>query len=191
VTYSPGYLEQHREIAEDQMRREIAAPTPLHAADLQFQAFAEFDCSKALPNIRVKPIILVAQLGSNLPFILLSNWLRVLGYRPVTIGISVNFDDQSIANSIRDTTQRIGRKAVLIVPASGMPLTTRIAEAHKDWVSDIVVLNASQQSNIRHGVRTHFISSGWSWLFAMAALPQLLRNIRIELIEAPPVHRSL
>jgi hypothetical protein len=35
------------------------------------------------------------------------------------------------------------------------------------------------------GVRTHFISSGWSLLFAMAALPQVLRNIRIELIEAP------
>jgi pimeloyl-ACP methyl ester carboxylesterase len=27
VTYSPGYLETHRELAEDQMRREIAAPT--------------------------------------------------------------------------------------------------------------------------------------------------------------------
>jgi hypothetical protein len=38
VTYSPGYIEGHRELAEEQMRREIAAPTPLHAADLQFQA---------------------------------------------------------------------------------------------------------------------------------------------------------
>lgn len=28
VTYSPGYLENHRELAEDQMRREIAVPTP-------------------------------------------------------------------------------------------------------------------------------------------------------------------
>src|ERR1700687_4947012 len=273
VTYSPGYLEQHREMSEHQMRREIAAPTPLHAADLQFQAFAEFDCSKALPNIRAptlvltgeldqlispqnskiiaslipgakliiipgcshrvmweatdecvafvgeflanvyegrldtvavpvsqddqsplpnfvdfltpavelftkwpwmlagagvdtmaiarqsiyfggkaqfgdgKPIILVGQLGSNLPFMLLSNWLRVLGYRPVTTGISVNFDDQSIVNSIRVTTQRIGRKAVLVAPASGMPLASAIAEAHKDWVSDIVVLNASRQSD--------------------------------------------
>jgi hypothetical protein len=32
------------------------------------------------------------------------------------------------------------------------------------------------------GIRTHFISSGWSLLFAMAALPQVLRNIQIELI---------
>jgi pimeloyl-ACP methyl ester carboxylesterase len=28
VTYSPGYLKNHREMAENQMRREIAAPTP-------------------------------------------------------------------------------------------------------------------------------------------------------------------
>ena len=33
------------------MRREIALPTPLHAADLQFQAFAEFDGSNALSHI--------------------------------------------------------------------------------------------------------------------------------------------
>src|SRR6478609_4849234 len=52
VTYSSDYLERHRERAEDQMRREIAAPTPLHAADLQFQAFAEFDCSHSLPAIQ-------------------------------------------------------------------------------------------------------------------------------------------
>ena len=58
VTYSPGYLERHRELAEDQMRREIAAPTPLHAADLQFQAFAEFDCSRALLGFRVPTLVL-------------------------------------------------------------------------------------------------------------------------------------
>jgi pimeloyl-ACP methyl ester carboxylesterase len=311
VTYSPRYLEEHRELAEDQMRREIVAPTPLHAADLQFQAFAEFDCSKALPHIQAptlvltgeldqlvspqnskfiaglipgagliiipgcghrlfweatdecagfvveflanhcegprdsaavpvsqdgqspltdfvdfltpavelftkwpwmlagagvdtmaisrqsiyfgghaqfgdgKPIILVPQIGNNLPFILLSNWLRVLGYRPVTTGIFASFDDQSIANLIHATTQRVGRKAVLVVSASGVPLASRIADAHKDRVSDIVVLNASHRSDIALGVRAHFISSGWSLHFAMAALPQVLRNIRIELIEAP------
>jgi pimeloyl-ACP methyl ester carboxylesterase len=311
VTYSPGYLEQHREMVEDQMRREIAAPTPLHAADLQFQAFAEFDCSKALPDIQAptlvltgdldqlisaqnskiiaslipgarliiipgcghrlmweatdeciavvaefltnvyegrlgsvatavsqddhsplpnfvdfltpavelftkwpwmligagvdsltvarqsiyfdgepqfgdgKPIILVPELGSNLTFMLLSNWVRVLGYRPVGIGISSSFDDQSIVNSIRITTQRIGRKAVLVASASGMPLASGIAAAHKDLVSDIVVLKASHQADVPLGVHAYFISSGWSLLFAMAALPQVLRNIRIELIEAP------
>ena len=311
ITYSPGYLENHRQLAEDQMRREIAAPTPLHAADLQYQAFAEFDCSKALPNIQAKtlvltgdldrlvspqnskfitslipgaslivipgcghrmmweatdecigfvtefligvsersrdnlalplsqdsygtladfvsfltpavdlfanwpwmlagagvdtmtiarqsiyfggkaqfgdgkPIILVPQLSSNLPFLLLSNWLKVLGYRPVTIDISVSFDDQLVADLICAATQRIGRKAVLVSPGSGMQLASAIAEAHKDRVSDIVVLNASHRSHTSLGVRAHFISSGWSLFFSMAALPQVLRNIRIELIQAP------
>ena len=62
VTYSPGYLENHRELAEDQMRREIAAPTPLHAADLQYQAFAEFDCSRAIPNIKAPTLVLTGDL---------------------------------------------------------------------------------------------------------------------------------
>src|SRR6476646_12061013 len=62
VTYSPGYLENHRQLAEDQMRREIAAPAPLHAADLQYQAFAEFDGSKALPNIKTPTLVLTGDL---------------------------------------------------------------------------------------------------------------------------------
>ena len=311
VTYSPGYLENHRELAESQMRREIAAPTPLHAADLQFQAFAEFDCSKALPNIQAptlvltgdldqlisprnskfiasrvpgaslivipscghrvmweatdecvgfiteflasvyegrrcnvaapvsqddqlplaefvnfftpavelftnwswmlaglgvdtmtvarqsvyfggkaqfgdgKPIILLPQLGSNLDFQLLSNWLKVLGYRPVTSSLAVKFDDQLVSNLISATAERTGRKAVLVAPACGMQLASAIAEAHRDWVSDIVVLNVSHHPDLPLGIRAHFISSG-CWLFpAIAALPQVLRNIRIELIEAP------
>jgi pimeloyl-ACP methyl ester carboxylesterase len=40
------------------MRREIALPTPLHAADLQFQAFAEFDGSKALSAIHCPTLVL-------------------------------------------------------------------------------------------------------------------------------------
>jgi 3-oxoadipate enol-lactonase len=307
VTYSPEYLENHRELAEDQMRREIAAPTPLHAADLQFQAFAEFDCSKALPNIKAptlvltgdldrlvspqnskfiashipgaslivisgcghrmmweatdecigfvtefltgvseercdnlalpvsqddtladfvgfftpavdfftnwpwmlagagvdtmivarqsiyfggkaqfgdgKPIILVPDFSSNLPFLLLSNWLKVLGYRPATTGLSVNVDDQSITDLMRAVTQRIGRKAVLVAAAPAVQLASAVAEAHKEWVSDIVVLNASRHPDMPTAIRSHFISSGWSLLPAMATLPQALRNIRIELIE--------
>ena len=62
VTYAPHYLEQNRELAEDQMRREIALPTPLHAADLQFQAFAEFDGSKALSQIRCPTLVLTGDL---------------------------------------------------------------------------------------------------------------------------------
>lgn len=310
VTYSQGYLENHREIAEDQMRREITAPTPLHAADLQYQAFAEFDCSKALPNIEAptlvltgdldhlvspqnskfvaslipgaslivipgcghrmmweatdecvgfvteflthvfegrrdvlalpishegysaladyvhfltpavelfanwpwmlvgagvdsmtiarqsiyfggkalfgdgKPIILVPDLGSNLPFLMLSNWLKALGYRPVTAGLSATVDEQSVADLIRAITQRVGRKAVLVTLASGMQRVSAMAEAHRDRVSDIVVLNASQHPDTPSGIRSHFIASGWSLPFAMAKLPQVLRDIRIELIEA-------
>jgi pimeloyl-ACP methyl ester carboxylesterase len=307
VTYSPGYLDAHRELAEDQMRREIVVPTPLHAADLQFQAFAEFDCSEALSDIQAstlvltgeldqlvspqnsrqlaslipgaklviipgcghrlmweatdecaaivteflsraldrvatpvsqdhqnslinlvhymapamerffewpwiwlgagfdamilarqsiyfggkaqfgdgKPIILVSHLDNNLSFILLSNWLKALGYRPALAGICTPFDDQSIANLVRDTTHRIGRKAVLVAAASGMQFASAIAETHQDRVSDIVVLNSSPRTDAPVGVRSHFISSGCSLLFAMAALPQVLRNIGIELIDEP------
>jgi pimeloyl-ACP methyl ester carboxylesterase len=311
VTYSPGYLEKHRELAEDQMRREIVAPTPLHAADLQFQAFAEFDSSKALADIEAptlvltgdldqlisprnskaiadlipgaglivipacghrmmweatdecagfvtefligvdegrrdnlalpvsqgdpnpladivdfltpaaelfmnwpwmlagvgadtmtiarqsvyfggrarfgdgKPIILVPQLSSNLPFLLLSNWLKVLGYRPVITSPSANFDDRSVNDLIRGVTERIGRKAVVVTPASGMQLAAAVVEAHRDRVSDIVVLNASHHPDVPPDIPAHFISSGWSLSLAIAALPQVLRNIQIELIEPP------
>jgi pimeloyl-ACP methyl ester carboxylesterase len=311
VTYSPGYLENHRELAEDQMRREIAAPTPLHAADLQYQAFAEFDGSDALANIKVptlvltgdldrlvsprnsrfiaslipgarlivipacghrmmweatdecvgfvteflsgvsggrrdnfalpasqdgqdpladfvnfltpavelfanwpwmlagagvdtmtvarqsvyfggkarfgdgKPIILVPEFSSNLPFLLLSNWLQALGYRPVTTGPSVNADDSSITDLIRTITRRIGRKAVLVTAAPGIRRASAIAVANRDRLSDIVVLNASRHPDMPPGIRSHFIASGWSLLPALAALPQVLRDIRIELIEAP------
>jgi pimeloyl-ACP methyl ester carboxylesterase len=303
VTYSPGYLENHRKQAEDQMRREIAAPTPLHAADLQYQAFAEFDCSEALPKVEApalvltgdldelvsprnsrliaglipraslivipgcghrvmweatdecvgfvtefltdasegnsdsvslngqtsavadfinfltpavelfvswpwmlagagvdtmtiarqsiyfgsgalfgdgKPVVLIPELGGNLFFLLLSDWLKVLGYRAVT----ASSGDRSVTDLIRTTAQRIGRKAVLLAPASEMQIALRIAAAHKDWVSDVVLLNASHHTDTPGGIRVHFIGSGWSWLAVITALPQLLRNIRIELIEA-------
>jgi 3-oxoadipate enol-lactonase len=309
VTYSPGYLENHREQAEDQMRREIAAPTPLHAADLQYQAFAEFDSSKALANILAttlvltgdldrlisphnskfiaslipgaslivipgcghrmmweatdecvgfiteflsavsegrrdnlalpvaqnerdtladfvnfltpamdlavnwpwmltgfgadtmtiarqsvyfggkpqfgdgKPIVLVPDLGGHVPFLMLSDWLKALGYRPVMTSPSLSIDDRSVTDLIRATTQRIGRKAVLVVPASGMRLAAAIAGAHKDLVSDIVVLNAPHGPDLPPGIRVHFVSSGWLPFLAMTTLPQLLRDIRIELIE--------
>jgi hypothetical protein len=132
-----------------------------------------------------KPVILVPQLDSNLSFILLSNWLRVLGYRTATAGISADFDDQSIATLIRVTTKRIGRKAVLVAPASREQFVLAIAEAHKDLVSDIVLLNASRRLDSPLGFRAHFISSLFSLPFAMTALPHVLRNIQIELIETP------
>jgi pimeloyl-ACP methyl ester carboxylesterase len=62
VTYSSGYLERHHGLAEEQMRREVALPTPLHAADLQFQAFAEFDGSNELANIGCPTLVLTGDL---------------------------------------------------------------------------------------------------------------------------------
>jgi pimeloyl-ACP methyl ester carboxylesterase len=62
VTYAPGYLDKHRALAEEQMKREIALPTPLHAADLQFQAFAEFDCTQQLASIRKPTLVLTGDL---------------------------------------------------------------------------------------------------------------------------------
>jgi hypothetical protein len=131
-----------------------------------------------------KPIILFPELGSSLPFLFLSNWLRMLGYRPATIDYSSNFDELAASESIRGISQRIGRKVVLVAPISAMTLVTRLAQAHGRWVSDIVVLNASQQTKMPHDVRAHFISSGGFSFAAMAALPPVLRNIGIELIEA-------
>jgi pimeloyl-ACP methyl ester carboxylesterase len=310
VTYSRGYLERHSEIAEAQMRREIAVPTPLHAADLQFQAFAAFDGSKALSNIRCptlvltgdldelispqnsrmmaklipgakltiipgrghrvmweasdecassisefiaavhderifapywgdrqsripdlldvfssslelfarwplavmeagfdtlnfarqamvagsasrfgdgKPIILVPQyLGSDLALLPLTIWLKALGYRPTTAGLLLNFQDSSVERTlsqlISGITERVGRKAVLITHSTGMPLVLRVAGAHKQRVSDIVILEAPHRSNT-DDVRIHFISSGWSVLHTMMELPRLLGNIGIELID--------
>ena len=67
VTYSSSYLERHRDLAEEQMRREVALPTPLHAADLQFQAFAEFDGSKALTDVRCPSLLLTGDLDELIP----------------------------------------------------------------------------------------------------------------------------
>src|SRR5262249_32883133 len=67
VTYAPSYLERHRNLAEEQMRREVELPTPLHAADLQFQAFAEFDGSKALANVRCPTLVLTGDLDELIP----------------------------------------------------------------------------------------------------------------------------
>jgi pimeloyl-ACP methyl ester carboxylesterase len=310
VTYSRGYLERHPEIAEAQMRHEIARPTPLHAADLQFQAFAEFDGSKALCSIRCptlvltgdldelispqnsrmmaklipgakliiipgrghrvmweasdecassiiefitavhderifalhpgdrdsrapgvldlltsslelfakwplvvmgagfdtitlarralvagsasrfgdgKPIILVPQyLGSDLVLLPLTIWLKALGYRPTTAGLFLNLQDSSVERAlsqlISDVTERVGRKAVLITHSTGMPLVLRAADAHRERVSDIVILEAPRRTRT-DDVRIHFISTGWSVLHTMMELPRLLGNIGIELIE--------
>ncbi len=300
VTYAPGYLKENREQAEDQMRRETALPTPLHAADLQFQAFAEFDGAKALSQIRCptlvltgdldrlirpenskmlaqlipgaklvvipggghrvlweavkectdlitgflasingrgavvadavdeagsattphalvsatewltalplalaragyesltvarqslllgtsrfgdgKPIVIIAPKipGGDLMLIPLSMWLKALGYRPVTA-----IADATLSQAVHDHTRRVGRKAVLVTHSLAAEPALRAAEANKTRISDVVVLDAPRAPDA-NGVRTHFISSGWPQIYGTMALPQLLREIAIELIE--------
>ncbi|MBV9065022.1 MAG: alpha/beta fold hydrolase [Methylobacteriaceae bacterium] len=67
VTYAPHYLAENREKVERQMLREISSPTPLHAADLQFQAFSDFDCSLALPDVRAPTLVLTGDLDELIP----------------------------------------------------------------------------------------------------------------------------
>jgi pimeloyl-ACP methyl ester carboxylesterase len=316
VTYAPDYLARHQELAEAQMQREIAQPTPLHAADLQFQAFAEFDASASLPDIRKptlvltgdldrlispqnslkiaglipdaklivvpggghrvlweateecvahitgflgavdegrkaavmtpmhknastlagtlsltaewltlwpatmanaaldclaiarqsvitgsssrfgdgKPIVLVPQhFGSDLALLPLLLWLNALGYRPANAGLNLNFggvlSDRRLIRSIDEITTRVGRKAVLLAHSSSLPLALRVAEDRKERVSDVVVFDATYHAKPKNGVRTHFIYACWPTLAIMTQLPQLLRNIGIELID-PSVSSS-
>ena len=67
VTYSPAYLQANRQVVEIQMRREVANPTPLHAADLQFQALAEFDSSSALSSISAPTLVLTGASDQLVP----------------------------------------------------------------------------------------------------------------------------
>jgi hypothetical protein len=67
-----------------------------------------------------------------------------------------------------------------------MPLALRAAGAHKERISDIVILEAPHRSNT-DDLRVHFMSSGWSVLHTMMELPRLLGNIGIELIDVANV----
>ena len=134
-----------------------------------------------------KPIILVPQFGSNFEFVSLSNWLKVLGYRPVTLDLS---DGKSAADLVQSVTERLGRKAVLVATASGVRVASAIVTAHNHLISDIVVLNASDHPDLPAGVRAHFVTAGWSLALAMAALPPVLRKIQIQLIEVAGCSRA-
>jgi len=134
-----------------------------------------------------KPIILVPQFpGSDLALLPLSIWLKGLGYRPATAGLSIDLGDSSgepsLSRTIRDITARVGRKAVLITHSSGMTRALRTAVAHREWISDVIVFEAPHRPRVE-GLRIHFLSSGWSVLHGMMELPALLRRIGIELIE--------
>jgi pimeloyl-ACP methyl ester carboxylesterase len=67
VTYEPRYLAANRDKIERQMQLEIENPTPLHAADLQFQALVDFDSSKALPSVRARTLIVTGDRDQLIP----------------------------------------------------------------------------------------------------------------------------
>jgi pimeloyl-ACP methyl ester carboxylesterase len=67
VTYEPCYLAANRDKIERQMQLEIENPTPLHAADLQFQALVDFDSSKALPGVRARTLIVTGDSDHLIP----------------------------------------------------------------------------------------------------------------------------
>jgi 3-oxoadipate enol-lactonase len=67
VTYEPNYLAANRDKIERQMRLEIENPTPLHAADLQFQALVDFDSSKALSGVRARTLVVTGDRDQLIP----------------------------------------------------------------------------------------------------------------------------
>ena len=134
-----------------------------------------------------KPIILVPQpFGTNLALFPIAIWLKALGYRPVTARALPNLEgtasDSSLSQVIEQVTRRVGRKGVLITHSCGMSQVLRTAESHKERISDVVVIGASHGLGI-NGVRVHSMSA-WFGLELMIELPQLLRGIDLELIEA-------
>ena len=135
-----------------------------------------------------KPVILIPTfLGSDLALLPLSAWLKAVGYRPVTTGLFVNFEDSHserlLSRVIRDVTHRVGRKAVLVTHSSGMPRAVRTAAAHRQYISDVVIFEAPHRPKTG-GLPLHFVSSGWSALHGIVELARILRKIGIELIDA-------
>ena len=67
VTYEPKYLETNVDKIEQQMRRELENRTPLHAADLQFQAFVDFESSQRLSEVRAPTMIMTGDRDVLIP----------------------------------------------------------------------------------------------------------------------------
>jgi pimeloyl-ACP methyl ester carboxylesterase len=132
-----------------------------------------------------KPVVLVPRfLGTDIALIPLALWLKALGYRPLLAGLLVNLqdssDDRSLARAIRDVAGRVGRKAVLITHSSGMTSALRAFDAHREWISDVIVFEAPYRPDA--GPRIHLVQSNCSVSHAMIELPRILRDIGIELI---------
>jgi pimeloyl-ACP methyl ester carboxylesterase len=141
-----------------------------------------------------KPVVLLPTfLGSDLALLPLSAWLKALGYRPATTGLFLNLEDshgeRSLSQAIRDVARRVGRKAVLIAHSSGMRSALRTADAHREYVSDVVIFGTPHRP-ITEGLRIHFVSSELSALLGILELPRILRNIGIELIDGDLAPRN-
>lgn len=193
VTLPPPDADQARVPALDPLALAIDLFTawPIALAKVGLETLAIVSQSIMVGNVSRfgdgKPIILVPRfLGSEFALLPLSIWLKALGYRPVTAGLFVNLEDshgeRALSRSISEVTRRVGRKAVLITHSSGMDQALRAAHMHRERISDVVVFGAPHRPDTE-GLRTHFVSSGWSTFPGIIELPQLLRSIGIELIE--------
>jgi pimeloyl-ACP methyl ester carboxylesterase len=112
----------------------------------------------------------------------------------VTAGLFVTFEDpaslHSLSTAIRETTKRVGRKAVLITHSVGMTQALRTAESRDRWISDVVALDAVHRPRTK-GPRTNFLSTGWFVLQSIFELPRVLRGIGIELPGQPDAKPAL
>ena len=57
VTYSPEYLAANAQAVEEQMRREVAHPTPAFVCRRQAEAIRRFDRHRDLPRIRARTLV--------------------------------------------------------------------------------------------------------------------------------------
>ena len=73
---------------------------------------------------------------------------------------------------------------MLVAHSTGQAAALRAAELQSDRVSDAGGVRRIALCETINGVRTHYVTSGLPTPHAMLELPQLLRTIGIELLEA-------
>ena len=170
---------------------ELLTSLPLTVTSTGFDSLAVFRQSMMVGNASRfgdgKPLVIVPQLlGSDIFLLPLSMWLKALGYRPVTAGHFINMEDsssdRSLSQAIRDITQKIGRRAILIAHSSSTTRVLATAQANRELVSDVIIFDARHRPSA-DGLRVHFLQSGWPLFHGIVELPRLLRSIGIELTE--------
>jgi hypothetical protein len=90
--------------------------------------------------------------------------------------------DRTLSQAIRDITQNVGRKAILIAHSSSAKRVLATAHANRELVSDVIVFDARHRPSAE-GLRVHFLQSGWPLWHGIVELPPLLRSIGMELTE--------